>query len=148
MATCPNGHYNADGAGFCASCGAAISSQGAPPPPMPPAPPAFPPSPYGQQPGYGQPPYGQPYGAAPQNGFGTAALVLGIISLVCVSGYGVLSVLAIIFGALGLGRANRGLATNRGMAMAGLIMGIIGLVIGAIVLLIVIANSGSSNYRY
>lgn len=94
-------------------------------------------------PGYGAPAYGQqpaPYGApggfgghpAPRNGFGIAALVLGILSIP--AGFTVvfgilLGVLAIIFGALGRGRAKKGLASNGGMALTGLILGVVGLLI-------------------
>jgi hypothetical protein len=58
----------------------------------------------------------------PRNGMGTAALVLGILSFLC--GW-ILGLLAIIFGAIGIARANRGEATNKGMAVAGLILGIV-----------------------
>ncbi|MET3803735.1 hypothetical protein ABIB25_000721 [Nakamurella sp. UYEF19] len=101
---------------------------------------------------YGQPAYGQPgYGGypAPRNGLGTAALVLGIIGVVLswtvYAGF-VLGVLAICFGGVGLGRAKRGEATNRGSAMAGLVLGIIA--VALLVVLIVIGvglyASGSS----
>ena len=66
---------------------------------------------------------------APQNGFGTAAMVLGIAALAlmfCTWGVAgiVLGVLALIFGLLGKGRVARGEANNRGQALAGIIMGI------------------------
>ena len=51
------------------------------------------------------------------SGFGVAALVLGIVGFLI----GPAAVLAIIFGAIGVGRNRRG----RGMAWAGLIMGIV-----------------------
>ncbi|MER8193653.1 DUF4190 domain-containing protein [Streptomyces microflavus] len=112
-----------------------------------PAPPA---QPYGGYPGYD--PYGgqQPWGPQPSNGLGTAALVLGIISVVGFCMYGVnivLGILALIFGIIGLGRAKRGEATNRGMAIAGIITGSIGIVIGSVLLGFIIwaiANDGSS----
>ena len=69
--------------------------------------------------------------AAPQNGMGTAALVLGIIGLVLCGGFTIiLPLLATVFGAIGRKKADQGLANNRGSATAGLVMGIIGLVIG------------------
>ncbi|QQZ56780.1 DUF4190 domain-containing protein [Streptomyces microflavus] len=124
----------------------------APPPPTTghygyPAPPA---QPYGGYPGYD--PYGgqQPWGPQPSNGLGTAALVLGIISIVGFCMYGVniiLGILALIFGIIGLGRAKRGEATNRGMALAGIITGSVGIVIGAVLLGFIIwavANGDSS----
>ena len=77
------------------------------------------------------PPSPQP--AVPQNGLGTAALVLGILGLVVCLGLTILlPLLATIFGALGRKKAQAGLATNRGAATAGLVMGIIGLAIAAI----------------
>jgi hypothetical protein len=85
--------------------------------------PQMPPPAMGPQ--YGAP--GVPAGGQPQNGMGTAALVLGILGLLC---GGVLAILAIIFGAIGVSKANKGLATNKGAATAGLIMGIIGIAWG------------------
>lgn len=57
-----------------------------------------------------------------RNGLGTAALVLGIIGVLCglvpllFWAAGVLAVLALVFGFVGIGRARRGQATNRGAA--------------------------------
>jgi hypothetical protein len=39
---------------------------------------------------------------------------------------------------LGVGRARRGIATNRGQALTGVITGIVGVVIGAVILTVVI----------
>ncbi|MFE7410994.1 DUF4190 domain-containing protein [Streptomyces laurentii] len=110
----------------------------------PPAPPAATfPGGYGTTSGY--PAYGaQPgWGPAPSNGQGTAAMVLGIIAVAgfCLYGLGVvLGVLALIFGILGLKKANRGEATNRGMAIAGIVLGSIGaLISAAFVALVVVA---------
>lgn len=62
------------------------------------------------------------------NGLAVTGLVTGIVGLplmfACGSG-GILSILAIIFGALGIKKANAG-ATGKGMAKAGLILGIVG----------------------
>ncbi|GHH16355.1 DUF4190 domain-containing protein [Streptomyces lanatus] len=98
-------------------------------------------------PGYGYPPAGPPYPGAyppgpgygmpmqPSNGMGTTGLVLGIIGLVCsltffLWFFGViLGILGIIFGAIGRGKANRGEATNKGAATAGLVCGIVATVI-------------------
>jgi membrane-bound ClpP family serine protease len=71
-----------------------------------------------------------------QNGFGTAALVLGVVGLVLVllilfSPVGViLGLLAVVFGILGIMRVNRGEADNRGQAVTGLVTGAVALVIG------------------
>lgn len=89
----------------------------------------------GQQPFQGQPYAAPGYGApvvAVRNGLGTAALVLGILSIpgaFTVIGGVLLGILAIIFGAIGRSRAKRGTATNGGSALAGLITGAVGLVL-------------------
>lgn len=79
---------------------------------------------------------------APLNGMGTAALTLGIIGLLL---GGVLSLLAVIFGAVGVSRANRGQATNKGAALWGLCLGIVG-VVGWIVLFLALVVSSSPGY--
>ncbi|MFJ5534420.1 DUF4190 domain-containing protein [Streptomyces sp. NPDC093261] len=98
-------------------------------------------------PGYGYPQAGPSYPAAPpmapgyampaqpSNGMGTTGLVLGIIGLVCSLTFFlwflgvILGILAIIFGAIGRGKANRGEATNKGAATAGLVCGIVATVV-------------------
>ncbi|MFI6934491.1 DUF4190 domain-containing protein [Streptomyces sp. NPDC050287] len=127
------------------------------PPSQPPAGYAYPPA--ESAPGYGYPNPAQPYGspapsypvapavgaypqtpgygmaAQPSNGMGTTGLVLGIIGVVfsltfVLWFFGViLGILAIIFGAIGRGRAGRGEATNKGAATAGLVCGIVATVI-------------------
>jgi membrane-bound ClpP family serine protease len=94
-----------------------------PPDPTQPGPPAA---------GYGSYPPARPR----RNGIGTAALVLGILGLVLVvliffAPLGaVLGLLAVAFGVVGIIRANRGEADNRGQAVAGLVTGAAALVIG------------------
>ncbi|MFJ4595356.1 MULTISPECIES: DUF4190 domain-containing protein [unclassified Kitasatospora] len=102
--------------------------------PAPAAPPAAPPVAAPNVPYW--PPYAYPMPAPqPRNGLGTAAMVLGIVG-------GVLSLaviffwlswlpalLAVVFGAIGLGYVRKGLATNRAMALAGVILGISGLLV-------------------
>ena len=102
--------------------------------------------PFGQQPGQQQPgqQYGQPYqqqqygsvqrGPA-RNGLGIAALVLGVLALLSslfVVG-GLLGLVAIVLGVLGRGKAKRGEATNGGMAMAGIVLGVLSVIISAVV---------------
>ena len=144
---CSSGHENIAGAAFCASCGLAVGTAStAPPlqwPAVPTATPGWPPAQPSradwsapQQPSpFGGPQYGS--SLPPQNGLGTAALVLGILGMLlgCI-----FSALAIIFGAIGISRANSGRATNKGAATAGLILGIVGL---ALWLLFYAAISGS-----
>ena len=76
---------------------------------------------------------------------GIAALVLGIIGVLGCCSF-ILPVLAIIFGWLGMQRAQAGLATNKGMAMAGLILGIVGVVISVIYWIMVFTGNGSFNF--
>ena len=81
--------------------------------------------PYGMQAGPGQtlpPMYTPVMPLRPQNGFGVAGLVLGIIGIFCC----ISAILGIIFGAIGMSKANAGTATNKGMATAGLVLGIVG----------------------
>ncbi|MEV8021667.1 DUF4190 domain-containing protein [Streptomyces sp. NPDC086554] len=96
--------------------------------------------------GQGPPGYGWPaMPMAPANGMGVTSLVLGIIAaaVFCLWPLAiVLGILAIIFGAIGRGRARRGEATNPGQALAGIICGITGIVLGVglLVALIVIPD--------
>ncbi|MEV6261717.1 DUF4190 domain-containing protein [Streptomyces sp. NPDC051784] len=120
----------------------------------------YPAAPAAPSAGYGYPGYPgyagqQPWGPAPANGLGIAAMVLGIIAVVgfCMWGLGIiLGILALIFGIIGRGRAKRGEATNGGMALAGIILGAVSIVIGAVFLgflIWAVANdeySGGSDY--
>ncbi|MET9697560.1 DUF4190 domain-containing protein [Streptomyces sp. NPDC006529] len=81
--------------------------------------------------------------AAPRNGFGITALVLGILAVVgCVTSVFaiVLGILAVVFGVLGRQRAARGEANNAGMALAGLILGIVGVVLGGLMLAAIVVG--------
>ncbi|MFE9600770.1 DUF4190 domain-containing protein [Streptomyces hokutonensis] len=99
---------------------------------------------YGYPQGYGWP--GMPM--APQNNLGTVALVLGILSCCLFCIYGIVSlvlgIIAVVLGVKGKKRADRGQATNRGQAQAGLITGIVGIILG----LAVIALLGISFAAY
>ena len=146
---------------------AAPSPWGAPPPPPPgqwsapapgplaPAPeppgsappnPFAPPAPYGYPGGY-PPPYPSPYPPAgpsrPTNGLAVASLILGIVGWVpC----GIGSVVGVVLGFVARGqiRAAQGRQGGDGLALAGIILGFVG--IGFIVLLLVLgALSGSSS---
>lgn len=109
-----------------------------PPPPVAPTGPGTPG-------GYGYPGYPQGYGwpgapMAQQNGMGIAAMVLGILSCCLFCLYGVVSVilgvLAVVFGIKGRRKAERGEANNHGQAVAGLITGVIGIVLGLAVIVL------------
>ena len=102
---------------------------------------------YGKGPGSGAPP------ARPRNGFGIAARVLGLLALVLfwtIVGGIVFGILALIFGLLGRARAKRGEATNGGVSLAGIVLGVIGLLlaIGLIALGASLWNSpAGQNYQ-
>ncbi|MFF2078414.1 DUF4190 domain-containing protein [Kitasatospora sp. NPDC058162] len=97
------------------------------PPPADAAAGAYPPPPY--WPGY---PVSAPQ---PRNGLGVAAMVLGIVGTVLSLAIILFwlswlpALLALIFGIIGLGYVRKGQATNRGVALAGVILGITGLLV-------------------
>jgi len=68
-------------------------------------------------------------------------MVLGIVGLV-VSIWFVPSILGVVFGFIGRARARRGAATNGGQALAGIIMGFLGIALG-VVLWVVLVRYGS-----
>ncbi|WP_369392175.1 DUF4190 domain-containing protein [Streptomyces sp. CG1] len=129
--------------GFGVPGAATVGAEAVPPPPIAPSGPGIPAPPASG--GYGYPGYPAGYGwpgmpMAPQNGMGVAALVLGILSICLFCLYGVVSlvlgILAVVFGIKGRRRAERGEATNHGQAQAGLIMGIIGIILGIAVIVL------------
>jgi hypothetical protein len=71
------------------------------------------------------------------NGLAVAGLVCGLVGLLFIN-Y-ILGPLAIIFGGVGLSRANRG-AGHRGMSLAAIILGIVDLVVW-VVLVVAITNN-------
>lgn len=109
------------------------------PPPYP-SYPQYPPPPGGGYPGGYPPPPPQPYAGyappprAPQNGLGIAALVVAIVALISVVGGVVLGFVAIILGVLGWQRAKRGEATNGGIAIAGIVLGVLSIIEALVVI--------------
>lgn len=99
---------------------------------------AYQPGPY--QGGYPPPP--MPYGdyyqsapAAPKNGLGIAALVVAVIALLgsfSVIGGILGGVVAVILGVIGRGRAKSGEATNGGVALAGVVLGVIAIIVSLV----------------
>ena len=97
-----------------------------------------------------QPDQPQPYNgpiyvqaAAPRNGMGVAALVLGLIglaiALIPILGFiGILlGILALVFGLVGVGRARKGIATNKVMSWFGAVLGVCAIAVGIVGLVIV-----------
>lgn len=131
-------------------------SQQQPPGAAPPGqPPGYggPPAGYQQQPPYGQQPYGQPYpqqygpqpyGMVPQtNGAAVTGGVLGIIAVVLsfipfIDFIAiVLGVLGLIFGVVGNNRSKTMGGQGRGMAITGIVCGIIAIALSALFLILV-----------
>lgn len=146
----------------------AVPAYGTPPPSAYDAPPAPPtPSGYGspsQQ--YGQPTYGGPstsyspylaaghvpgapgysgwYASSRDNGKGTGALIMGILSIVLCFGslLGIgLGIGAVIMGSQGRRAVAGGTADNGGVATTGYVLGIIGIVLGVITSLGYLTNA-------
>ncbi len=115
-------------------------------------------NPYGQNPyGYGSPPPGYPgqplgYGRPPaRNGLAITSLVLGILALVtCWLTFPgiILGILAVIFGGVALARARTDRVSNKGMAIAGLITGVVGAVIGTVLLFVGIRIASDCQDQY
>jgi hypothetical protein len=95
------------------------------------------PQPYGQ-PQYGQQPYGQqPYGQPQQSkGLAITALVLGILALLSSWFFvgGALGLIAIVIGIIAVMQASKGKAGGKGMAITGVILGVVSVLITAAVL--------------
>ena len=108
-----------------------------------------PPPPGGDGGGYGgyggQPPYGgqQPYGQAGQpqqtSVMAIISLVTGILGILCCTWF-LFSIAATVLGFLGKKEVDDGKKSGKGMAIAGLSLGIAGIVIGVIVWIILIAS--------
>ncbi|MCR2051840.1 hypothetical protein NSA19_03015 [Actinomyces bowdenii] len=139
---------------------------GDPPPAGAPIPPGSP-SPYGPPAPYGQPPGASPGyyagayppGAHPRpdemNWAGTASLVLALTSplislLPFISLVGpIILVVSAVLGLIGMSAARNGRATNRGMALAGLIISVGLIVLGVLVIITLVglaAMSQQSSY--
>ena len=92
--------------------------------------------PYGPG-GYGYGGYGYggpPPSAAPRNGLGITALVLGIVGLLAfwsVIGGILIGAAAVIVGIVARNRAKRGEATNGGVAVAGIALGALAIIVSA-----------------
>lgn len=119
---------------------------GGQPPPRDAQPHGDPPPPYGQP--YGQQPHGTGPQGPPRNGLGTAALVLGIVGILTSWLFvgGLLGIAAIVLGAIGRGRAKRGQATNGGVALAGILTGVLAVLVAALVVVGAIALFSNSDF--
>jgi Domain of unknown function (DUF4190) len=118
-----------------------------PPPPPPAQPPSSGPTPPPAPPPSSQQPAGYSYQTGPKtNGLAIAALVLGIAGLVfyiC----GVASILALVFGYMAKGQIDRAPEAQggRGMAIAGIIMGWIGIALVVIFWAVIIILAATTD---
>ncbi len=101
-------------------------------------PPQYPPPGYPQQ-GYPQQGYWPASARRPNDGLAIASMVLGIVWI-----YWVGSILAVIFGHVALRRIARDGKSGRGMAIAGLVLGYLGIAVLAIIIVAAIAAAHSS----
>jgi Domain of unknown function (DUF4190) len=128
----------------------------APPPPPPPgpppasSPPPSAPTPPPAPPAYGQQPGGYGYQSTPRtNGLAIASLVLGIAQIfLCIIG----GILALVFGYIARRQIDEsgGTQGGRGMAIAGIILGWIGIGLGIayiVVIIIAVIVSDDDNSR-
>jgi len=116
-----------------------------------PQPPQYGQQPDGPPPPYWQPPYGQPYYGGPvyppvpgTNGLAIASMVLGILWI-----YWIGSVLALIFGYIAHSQIKRSNQNGGGMAIAGIVLGWVGIGVLAVVIALgigVATSSSSSGY--
>ena len=107
-------------------------------------PPPFQQQPYGGQPGFGGPsPYATGSNPTQRNALGITALVLGILSVVlfCTTWVATLiGIGAVVVGIFGLSAAKKGMASNRGLSLTGVILGGVGIVASIITLIVVLQS--------
>ena len=84
--------------------------------------------------------YPAPYRPQVSNGLAIASMVLGIVWV-----YWIGSILAVVFGHVALSQINRNPHyTGRGMAIAGLVLGYLGVAVLVLVIIAVVAAAGSA----
>jgi hypothetical protein len=101
--------------------------------------------------GYQVPGYGTGHNPTSANALGIVSLVLGILSIplgCCSFGGLIMPIPAIICGILGMRKADQGMANNKGMAIAGLICGIVGLIISLSFITLALVGTISDSNGY
>lgn len=106
-------------------------------------------------PGYGTPPPEDAYGAPRNSSKAVVSLVIGIISPVlglCCAFLGLIGIVAVVIGKQAQREiaASNGMLVGAGMAKAGVVLGIIGAAIGALltILNIVLLMTGDGSFNY
>ncbi|MFI5533809.1 DUF4190 domain-containing protein [Kitasatospora sp. NPDC051853] len=80
-------------------------------------------------------PYPYPMPPAPRNGLGISAMVLGIVGTVMALTYVLFwaawlpALVGLVLGVVAMGQVRKGVATNRGTALAGVVLGVSGLLL-------------------
>ena len=111
-----------------------------------PYPGGYPPPPPHVYPGY------SPATGAPRNGLGIGALVvaiLAVVSSISVVGGIVLGIVAVVLGFAGRARVKKGEANNGGVALAGIVLGFLGIVAGLAsiaIWVLFIKDTGAGDY--
>lgn len=141
--TCPNGHAVNAVDRFCTECGVPLVTpgSGAAPTPNPALPPWQTPSPTSaSRPAWASPPpgYSQVPPSRGANGMAIASMVLGIVWVWWVG-----SILAFTFGLIALRQIRERNESGRGMAIAGIVLGSIG--VGILIVVIVLAAVGATH---
>jgi hypothetical protein len=101
--------------------------------------------------GYQVPGYGMPANPTSANALGIVSLVLGILSipLGCCSFFGlIMPIPAIVCGVLGIRKANQGQANNKGLSIAGLICGCVGLMLSLTIITLYLIGTISDSVYY
>ncbi|WP_412739201.1 DUF4190 domain-containing protein [Krasilnikovia sp. MM14-A1259] len=80
----------------------------------------------------------------PQNTYGLAGMILGIVSIplqLCCQFLGLpVAIAAVVLSIIGMNKAKAGLATNRAQAIAGLACGAVAIAISVIVLIVALVH--------
>ncbi|GAA3046835.1 hypothetical protein GCM10020229_67690 [Kitasatospora albolonga] len=82
-------------------------------------------------------PHSYPMPPAPRNGLGVSAMVLGIVGTVMALTYVLFwvawlpALVGLVLGVVAMGQVRKGVATNRGTALAGVVLGVSGLLLSA-----------------
>ena len=77
----------------------------------------------------------------PESGFAVTSLVLGCVGIVSFWLYGIVPILAIIFGGISMNKSKGQGVKPSGMAVAGLVLGIVELALMGLFILLVVAGS-------
>jgi hypothetical protein len=123
------GVLNPDKAGYCSNCGAQLNQEAVLDTVITSPLPAAPKSPAPAN--------------LPAGGMAIASLILGIIGIFLIP---LASILGIVFGSIGIHQASRGQAGGRGKAIAGLALGIFGLLELVVFFLVIIIAAAVSDY--